>query len=507
MSTLLELRQGGWKSLPMSPSACGRETLARSWGPWDLSITKGSVWMIEGPSGVGKTLLLKRLGQVPVPGLQASGTLLWQGQPVPQHEKAWRLWVRQHLRIVPQEAQSVLSPCICIGQQIEQAQAGAYQLGRRPLNTAIECLLADLGFDPQPSLMHRFPHELSGGQRQRLAILLALIGQPDLFLLDEASSALHESLSRRLPHLLRTYAPEAAQVWTSHDAGLRDSLLEHGAQLLRLSPPAPSSASNERMAEEHLPPKSSPTAWWSHASFLQSNPGHARSSQLLLKAEHLIVPLGPERSLGPLHFHLTRGSIVGWCGPSGVGKTSLARTVLGLTAPCEGTVSTFPTCRFGDRQIFMSFQNPYSTFAAHLTVGKQLQRALQPQHRCSQEDLDQIRQLILDLDLPPSTLHSFPSQLSGGQLQRCAIIRALLVRPRLLILDEPTSALDQTSKERVNQAILNLCRTHNTCCCIISHDLPWLETLCDTVWDFNLVPICCTQETSLESSRLQDVCP
>jgi len=138
-------------------------------------------------------------------------------------------------------------------------------------------------------------------------------------------------------------------------------------------------------------------------------------------------------------------------GPSGVGKSTLFELILGRLKPQSGSISTV--------SISQVFQDPYSSFHPTYTIREQITDVVSMQGYES---------LLGHMGLDEEHLDSLPHKLSGGQLQRCSILRALLMKPKLLLFDEPTSALDNLNQLDIMKLIMG--HLDDTGILIITHD-------------------------------------
>jgi len=169
------------------------------------------------------------------------------------------------------------------------------------------------------------------------------------------------------------------------------------------------------------------------------------------------------RAVDGVSFSIEEGETFGVAGEVGSGKTTLARTIIGLYKPHEGEVyfegkNLFKLSREEQRKtkgkIQLIFSNPYTSLNPRMTLGSMLKEVLQWYKIGSDESerMEITLETLTDVGLEPHHLVRYPHEFSGGQRQRLAIARALIMRPKLLICDEPTIALD----ESVKAAVLNL---------------------------------------------------
>jgi oligopeptide/dipeptide ABC transporter ATP-binding protein len=193
-------------------------------------------------------------------------------------------------------------------------------------------------------------------------------------------------------------------------------------------------------------------------------------------------------------YELNRGEILGLLGESGCGKSTLARLLLQLEQPTDGRIlingeDTHKLSRQGmkhfRRQIQIVFQNPYEAFDPRFTIGDSLQRPLDI-HRIGADAAE--RQAIIadafrSTGLVPaeSFMARYPHELSGGQLQRIAMIRAMLLKPEILIADEPVSMLDISVRADILNLLLDMREQSGTTVIVITHDITVARYLADRI--------------------------
>lgn len=175
-------------------------------------------------------------------------------------------------------------------------------------------------------------------------------------------------------------------------------------------------------------------------------------------------------------FDVHRGEIVGLVGESGTGKSTLAKTVLGLEKPFSGEVIHYT------KRPQMIFQNPYSALNPAYRVSWILEEPLRILGGMSKEERRaQVMSMLELVGLQNDCLDAYPSELSGGQRQRVSIAASLIQKPEFLIADEPVSALDVTIQAQVLQLLRDLKNELNLSYLFISHDLNVVYELCDSV--------------------------
>ena len=173
-------------------------------------------------------------------------------------------------------------------------------------------------------------------------------------------------------------------------------------------------------------------------------------------------------------FDVRHGEILGLVGESGTGKSTLARTILGLVKPDQGTVTHYT------KRPQMIFQDPYSSLNPFYSVEWTLEEPLRVYGKYGRaERKRRVREMLERVELPAECLRAKPSELSGGQRQRVSIAAALIRRPKFLIADEPVSALDVTIQAQILKLLKSLRRELDLSFLFISHDLNVVYQLCD----------------------------
>ncbi len=199
----------------------------------------------------------------------------------------------------------------------------------------------------------------------------------------------------------------------------------------------------------------------------------------------------PVRAVAGASIDLRQGEIVGLVGESGCGKSTLARVAAGLISPTAGSVRfegealATPSRRARPRRevrLQMVFQDPYSSLNPRRRIGSQLADAIRINNLLPPAERERrVVELLEQVGLPATAIHSFPHQFSGGQRQRLAIARALAAEPTALVLDEPLSALDASAQAQVANLLLQLCRELKIAMLLISHDLAIVRQVADRI--------------------------
>ncbi|RII20377.1 Glutathione import ATP-binding protein GsiA [Streptomyces sp. YIM 130001] len=467
-----------------------------------LTVEPGVVLAVAGPSGSGKTTLGLAVLGAARSGVELDGQARLEGTDLLRLTPAARTRRRAgRAAHLPQHPATVLDPVRRNGSALTELAALGHT-GRAPRKAAAERALNAVGLDPA-AVRRRFPHQLSGGQQQRLALASALVTGARLLVLDEPTSGLDPLLTRDLSRTVRALADDGTGVLLlSHDLPFvratadRVVVLDHG----RAADSGPtgevlgSGDSTERPHRRVRPRATRDLLAAEHelgdrSMKLEDPEGGTASGSEVVAQEVVVRRRSGDPLAGPVSMAFPPGSRTALLGASGSGKTTFARVLAGLTPPTSGEV------RFDGRRIPARIdrrppaerrlvqyvhQSSADSFEDHRPVHAQLADTARLLRGLGVEDATAEAVVTARaLGLDETLLHRTPGRLSGGQLQRCALVRALTARPSLLICDEVTSALDTISRRRVLGALPGLLAPAGTALLFISHDLSAVRALTD----------------------------
>lgn len=441
-------------------------------------VEPGRVLAIVGESGAGKSVAVRTLlGFAPAGATVTADVLSVDGNDLRQaSDRTWRAHRGQTVALITQDALGALDPLRRVGAEVAEPLVIHGKVGRRQAAAEAVSALALAGV-PEPELRAtQYPHELSGGLRQRAVIASAVIAGPRVLVADEPTTALDATVQRRVMALLRQLADDArAVVLVSHDlaavAGVADEIaVMHQGRIVEHG-----SAQQILMAPEH------PYTRELWAASVRAAPGAERPGRVVLTASNLRRDFGARRAVDDVSVTLRAGSVLGIVGESGSGKTTLARLLLGVDRPGSGRVHVEASeARRGRDRQFVA-QDPRSAFNPTWTIARSMREALRSAGVARKDTAARTTELLGEVELDPSLGERRPSALSGGQLQRAAIARALAADPRILILDEPLSALDVSVGARILRLLARLRDERGMAMALISHDLAVVGELADRV--------------------------
>lgn len=432
-----------------------------------FALHAGEVLTLLGESGSGKSLLAQAvMGTLPA-GLAARGEVRVGRHASRAAEAQQRrpLWGRE-LALLPQEPWSALDPTMPAQAQVAETHRLVRGL---PAAAAAQQAAADLARLGLAGDGPKYPFQLSGGMAQRVAFAATTAAGAPVLIVDEPTKGLDHALRDQIVALLQgVLAAGGALLVITHDVALPQALggqlavmrdahiVEMGASDQVLRDPA-SPYTRELLAAE-------PARWPDPGHAEGSAPSPATSQQPLLAATGLTLRLGERTLFEDLTLSVQAGERVAITGPSGSGKTTLGNLLLGLARPSAGTVVRAPG--LGPRACQKLYQDPLAAFAPRLALGT----ALQDLMRLHRIPPDALSPLLDRLGVSPALLARRPDQVSGGELQRIALARVLLLRPALVFADEPTSRLDPINQKLTIALLLATLAERGGALLLVTHD-------------------------------------
>ncbi|MBR8047230.1 ABC transporter ATP-binding protein [Burkholderia multivorans] len=461
-----------------------------------FAIGRGERVALVGESGSGKSVtalsILRLLRDADV-----GGTIRFAGQDLgAKSEREMRALRGADIAMIFQEPMTALNPLYTIGAQIAETIVLHDGVSAAEARKRAIALLARTGIAEPDRRVDSYAHQLSGGQRQRAMIAMALACRPRLLLADEPTTALDVTIRAQIVDLLLELQREEAEkrgmaiLLITHDLNLvrrfaeRVAVMERG-RLVESGPV-------ERIFAEPQHPYTQ--------RLLNSRPQRAVApvmpiAPVLLDARHVSVQFARKRpglagwfgttpvtAVSDVSVSVRQGETLGIVGESGSGKSTLAMALLGLQKTVDGDIqfqgralSTYrgreQTALRANMQVV--FQDPFSSLSPRHTIERIVGEGLELHRPDLTPDARRAKSVAVlrEVGLDRTVLHRYPHEFSGGQQQRIAIARALVLEPRVLILDEPTSALDVSIQQQVLKLLANLQQKYNLGYVFISHDL------------------------------------
>ncbi|WP_180057315.1 ABC transporter ATP-binding protein [Acinetobacter sp. YH12227] len=455
----------------------------------------GETLAIVGESGSGKSISsLAILGLLPR-NLSIQGNVQFEGQALLGLSSAQHRKIRgQKIAMIFQEPMTALNPLHRVEKIIGETLLLQGWSRAKTRQRVIE-LLTDVGIPEPEEKMRRYPHELSGGQRQRVMIAMALALDPEILIADEPTTALDVTLQAQILNLLKSLQQQRnmAMILISHDLNLVKRYAEHVIVMNRGQ--VVEQGDVQEIFEQ-------PTQAYTK-NLLDHDFGKAiqvSQTQTLLELRQLVVKFPVKQGLlnrikdyviavEALDLTVAEGESIGIVGESGSGKSSLALAIARLIES-DGDIFLQGQSinHLSEKQLRplrskfqIVFQDPFSNLNPRLNVEQIIGEGLALKQLSAVEIGQCIDEALEKVELPISFKQRYPHELSGGQRQRIALARALVLRPKLLILDEPTSALDRTTQRSIVKLLRRLQQEFNISYLFISHDLQVVKALCQKV--------------------------
>ena len=473
-----------------------------------FEVHAGEKLALVGESGSGKTITALSL-------LRLAGDAHLSGQALLQGRNLLALPERQmqavrggDIAMIFQEPMTALNPLMVVGTQVAEVLQLKQALSRaQAWQQAVE-LLAATGIPEPQRRAHSYPHQLSGGQRQRAMIAMALASSPKLLLADEPTTALDVTLRMQILELLGDLQRQTgmAMLLITHDLQLvrrfadRAAVMEHGV-LVEQAPVAqlfdkPQHPYTHKLL--HSTPQREVSPARENARPVVRTQGLQVAYPVPLPGLRGWFKKGRFVAVQGASLCLRQGQTLGVVGESGSGKSTLAQAVLGLL-PSTGQLEiaskawqqpaarNTPSNQALRRVVQVVFQDPFSSLSPRMTVADLVGEGLRVHapHMPPDQQRAAVSGALLDVGLSetqfPGLLDRYPHEFSGGQRQRLAIARALVVQPEILVLDEPTSALDVTIQKQVLALLQRLQRERGLSYLLITHDMEVIRAMAHEV--------------------------
>ncbi len=463
----------------------------------DMHIAPGETVAIVGESGSGKSqIMLAAMGLLASNG-HASGRVRYRDRDIlglpPRKLNKLR---GEKITMIFQEPMTSLDPLYRIGTQIMEPLTAHAGLSRKAARARALDLLTLVQIPEPERKLRAYPHELSGGQRQRVMIAMALANDPDLLIADEPTTALDVTIQAEILALMKDLQDRLgmAILFITHDLGIVEAFASR-TYVMRAG-----EVVEEGPTEQVFHTPAHDYTKMLLAAEPEGTKPPVPDAQPLLTGDDISVTFTQRkgwfshhetRAVRNVSLTLHQGQTLGIVGESGSGKSTLGRALLQLL-PAEGTVvfadTTLTTLdrshmRAYRRELQMVFQDPYGSLSPRMTVGEIITEGLlvhAPDLSAADRDA-RAREALQAVGLDPAMRNRFPHEFSGGQRQRIAIARALILRPKIIVLDEPTSALDRSVQKQVIELLRSLQTAFDLSYIFISHDLAVVRALSDYV--------------------------
>jgi microcin C transport system ATP-binding protein len=466
-----------------------------------FDIKPGETMALVGESGSGKSVTaLSILQLLPYPVADhPGGSIRFKGtELVGADEKTLREVRGDRISMIFQEPMTSLNPLHSIEKQINETLFLHKGLTRSAARKRTLELLRLVGLPEAEKRLAAYPHELSGGQRQRVMIAMALANEPDLLIADEPTTALDVTIQAQILELLKDLQRRfgMALLLITHDLGIVRKMADHvcvmnHGEIVEKGTNAALFAGPKHPYTQRLlaaEPKGNPAPPPANAADVMT----ARDIKVHfpIKKGLLRRTVDYVRAVDGIDVTVREGHTVGVVGESGSGKTTLGLALLRLHAS-QGAIrfdgkdiQGWQAARMRPlrREMQVVFQDPYGSLSPRLSVAQIIGEGLKIHGIGSGKEREaMIAKSLEEVGLDPSSRNRYPHEFSGGQRQRIAIARAMVLKPRFVVLDEPTSALDMSVQAQIVDLLRDLQVRHNLAYLFISHDLKVVRALSNDV--------------------------
>ena len=477
------------------------ENLSVSFGKNDavknvsFGINKGETVALVGESGSGKSITALATVNLIDQAANISGSVKYcEKEIINSNSKDLRKIRGNDISFIFQEPMTSLNPLHTIERQLSESLKLHQGLKGPKVLEKILDLLAKVGIDEAHKRVTNYPHQLSGGQRQRIMIAMALANKPDLLIADEPTTALDVTIQAQILELL-------AKIQKSEGMGML--FITHDLSVVR------------RIADRVCVMKGGEIVEEGVTNEIFDSPRHAYTKKLL-NAEPSGIPrpiianaakvidiknlriwfpivkgilrkvVGNVKAVNNANLNISEGETLGIVGESGSGKTTLALAIMRLISS-KGHITFMGKKLDGltnnqlkpiRREIQMVFQDPYGSLSPRFTIEQIIAEGLDVHNlNEGQNRRKMVENILVEVGLEKEMIDRYPHEFSGGQRQRIAIARAMILKPKLLILDEPTSALDMTVQVQIVKLLRDLQIKYSLAYLFISHDLRVIRAL------------------------------
>ncbi|HIM95605.1 MAG TPA: ABC transporter ATP-binding protein, partial [Gammaproteobacteria bacterium] len=473
-----------------------------------FDIYQGEIFALVGESGSGKSLTALSVVDLLAKNLKKNGKITYQDVDL-SHSKNIQNFRGSEIAFIFQDPTNSLNPIMTIGEQVNEVLALHTNLSKKQCKTRVLTLFDQVDLDTSVQMYARYPHQVSGGQKQRVMIACALAGGAKLLIADEPTTALDVTTQKQVLELLLNLRKnqKLSILLITHDLSVVKLMADRVAVMHQ------GSIIESRDKTEFF---QNPIEDYSKELLVALPKGNrsGKFGDVLIEGNKVKVyfPIKTGlfqrttdyvRAVDEINFTLQQGQNLAIVGESGSGKTTLAKAIMRQLDLHDGHISmNNEAIKNYNRKSYASkvqiiFQNVASSFNPRMRISQTLLEGLQALNS-SKANTTYLSELLKEVELEPELMHRYPHELSGGQLQRLSIARAISVNPEVIICDEPTSALDATVKVQILDLLLRLQREKGVSYIIITHDISIVDYFADNI-------IVMKQGKALESGTTQDI--
>ena len=457
-----------------------------------FDINRGETVALVGESGSGKSVsALSVMQLLPYPlAHHPTGSVKFKGEELMGVADGRMRQLRgDDIAMIFQEPLSSLNPLHSIDKQIAEVLLLHKNITPNQAHARVVELLTLVGLESATERLTALPHEFSGGQQQRVMIAMALANDPELLIADEPTTALDVTVQAQVLKLMGDIQKRLSMsmLFITHDLGVVRSMADrvcvmNDGLIVEQGPTEQIFERPEHDYTKHLlasEPKGEPGPAPADAPSVMK--GDDVKVWFPIKRGVLRQIVGHVKAVDGISIDVKQGQTLGVVGESGSGKSTLGRALIRLERS-EGSITfhgrdiqglQLKELRPLRREMQIVFQDPYGSLSPRLSVGQIVEEGLLVHGLGGtyEERRALIGEALREVDLEPEMQERYPHEFSGGQRQRIAIARALVLKPKFIVLDEPTSALDMSVQAQIVELLRDLQQKHDLAYMFISHDL------------------------------------
>lgn len=470
-----------------------------------FDIHEREVFGLIGESGAGMTILSRAIvNWLPQPLVVSRGEIYFKGKNIFNKTGEIVYSRGKEIAYIGSDPTTALDPTVSIGKQlVEKLKAISPGISDGQARKEIYALFDAVRIPSPRERFNEFPFQFSGGMMQRVMIVDALSSRPDLLIADNITQPLDVTVAKQIVNLIEELRTEfdtsvlfiSTSLPVVSEISQKIMVLQKGRIIESATPQSllenPKTEYTKKLlsqvpriwSEEHTPQKSitqKPILSVKNVTktYYTKDPGKIFAKQAV-------------RAVRGVTFDILEGENFGIVGESGCGKSTLSRLLSWVESPDNGEI------RFEGRNIGsmnkksiknlrknfqLILQDPYTSIPAHLTVGQIIAEPMKIHNMGSNQEIrDRVAETMDEVGLEPESINLLPSQLSASHRQRVNIARAMVMKPKLIILDETLSSLDQVEQSRLLQLFNRLQVEHKFTYIFISHDLALVRKACSKI--------------------------
>ncbi len=467
-------------------------------------VARGKTLAVVGESGSGKSVTARAIMSMLAENARVSqDSKIWfDGEDISSFSELQMQKIRgNRISMIFQEPLTSLNPIYTVGDQVAEIIQIHRPMPKKDAQAEVLRLFKEVQLPDPEARLGQYPHEMSGGQRQRVMIAMALANKPDLLIADEPTTALDVTVQAEILTLLKDLqkSHNMAVILITHDLTVVEKTSDD-VVVMRYGEVVERGATRDVFSNPQHP-------YTKHllASEPKGRPGPLDpNAPVLMEAKDMRVAFTLAYggifsrkktdlvAVNNLDVTLRKGETLGIVGESGSGKTTLGMSMIRLQDANGGKIlfdgkdiSTLSRKELRPMRTRMQvvFQDPFSSLNPRMIIRQIIEEGLIVngigENAAEREEM--VAKALEDVQMPRDAMQRFPHEFSGGQRQRLAIARAIVLKPEFILLDEPTSALDLSIQAQIIDLLRDLREKHDLTYMFISHDLKVVKALCHNV--------------------------